>query len=144
MNCFRLLPSVGVALILSGAIAAQSPQVFRATETIVTVDAAVLDGTRPVLGLTANDFEVTDNGVRQKVDMVDVESLPIDLTLVVDISGSVEGMMDEIRGYMRQSESLLRIDDRIRVITFAGQVREAVGLQPAMARRPSTTPPWPR
>src|SRR5687768_13114243 len=137
MNVVRIMQVVAVALILSGATAAQSPQVFRATEAIVTVDAAVFDGTRPVLGLTADDFELTDNGVRQKVEMVELESLPIDLTLVVDTSGSVEGMMEEIRGYIRQSESLLRIDDRIRVITFAGQVSETVALQPAATALPT-------
>ena len=133
----RLLPIVAVTLVLSSAIVAQQPQVFRATETLVTVDAAVFDGNRPVLGLTADDFEVTDNGVKQKVDIVDIESLPIDLTLVVDTSGSVEIMIEEIRAYVRQAESLLRIDDRIRLITFAGQVRDIFGLQPAANALPT-------
>ncbi len=120
-----------MTLTLSSALAAQKPQVFRATETLVTVDAGVFDGTRPILGLTGEDFEVDDNGVRQKVEMLDVESLPIDLTVVVDTSGSVEGMIDEIRAYVRESEALLRLDDRIRLITFAGQVREDISLRAA-------------
>lgn len=137
MRRARMVLVVPVALVVSAVMAAQQPQIFRAIEAIVTVDAAVFDGTRPVLGLTAGDFEVTDNGVKQKVDIVDIESLPIDLTLVVDTSGSVEGMIDEIRGYVRESEALLRIDDRIRLITFAGQVRDALGLQPAASGLPT-------
>ena len=55
---------------------------------------------------------MTDNGVPQKVEMVDVESLPIDLTLVVDTSGSVEPMIEQLRFYAREAATLLRVDDR--------------------------------
>ena len=126
-------PSLIVAFTLSMAQPTQKPQIFRATERLVTVDVGVFDGTRPILGLTAEDFELTDNGVKQTVEMVDIESLPIDLTIVVDTSGSVEGMIGEIRAYVREAEALLRIDDQVRLITLAGQVRENVSLRGAGA-----------
>jgi VWFA-related protein len=131
------LAALGCVLLVSAALPpAQSRQVFKAGDVIVTVDAGVFDGARPVLGLNADDFELDDNGVRQTIEMVDIESLPLDLTLVVDTSGSVEPILEEIRAYVRDAADLLRLDDRIRLITFSGEVRDVFGLQPAMAGVP--------
>lgn len=125
---------IGCAAVIAAAgltAAAQNPQVFRATTALVTVDVAVLDGNKLVRGLTPKDFEIEDEGVRQQIEMVDVESLPVDLTLVVDTSGSVRSMIEDIRLYVKDAASVLRADDRVRLITFAGEVRDVFGLQPA-------------
>jgi VWFA-related protein len=114
----------------------QDQRTFRAVGALVTVDVSVRDGNRLVRGLTPADFEVTDNGVAQEVEMLDVESLPVDLTLVVDTSGSLLTLVDEMRGYVTQASTALRADDRIRFITFAGEVRDTFGLQPATAPVP--------
>jgi VWFA-related protein len=111
--------------------AAQQRPTFRAVGALVTVEVEVRDGNRLVRGLTAADFQVTDNGVLQTIEMLDVESLPIDLTLVVDTSGSVEPSIVQLRFYAREAAMLLRVDDRFRLITFAGDVRDVYGLQPA-------------
>ena len=121
-----------VAATAIGVAAAQQQRpTFRAVGALVTVEAEVRDGNRLVRGLTPADFLVTDNGVPQKVEMLDVESLPIDLTLVVDVSGSVEPMIEQLRLYVKEAATLLRVDDRFRVMTFAGEVRDLFGLQPA-------------
>ena len=104
---------------------------FRTVGALVTVEAEVRDGNKLVRGLTAADFQITDNGVPQKVEMIDVESLPIDLTLVIDTSGSVEPMLEQLRFYAKEAATLLRVDDRFRLMTFAGEVRDIFGLQPA-------------
>ena len=102
---------------------------FRALTSLVTVETMVFDGNKLVPGLTPKDFIVEDNGVRQDVEMMDVESLPIDLTLVVDTSGSVEPMQEQLRLYARSAVQELRVDDRFRLITFAGEVRDVFGLK---------------
>ncbi|MEZ5316617.1 MAG: VWA domain-containing protein [Vicinamibacterales bacterium] len=115
----------------------QDPQrTFRAVGALVTVDVSVRDGNRLVRGLTPGDFHVEDNGVAQTVEMLDVESLPIDLTLIVDTSGSLITMVDEVRQYVAEAASVLRADDRVRLITFSGEVRDVFGLQPATAPLP--------
>ena len=114
-----------------GGVAAQQQRQRSLVGALVTVEAEVRDGNKLVRGLTADDFQVTDNGVPQKVEMVDVESLPIDLTLVVDTSGSVEPMIEQLRFYAREAATLLLVDDRFRLMTFAGEVRDVFGLQPA-------------
>lgn len=133
------IPTVVVATALVSAVvagAAQQRPTFRGVGALVTVEVEVRDGNRLVRGLTAGDFQVTDNGVPQKVEMLDIESLPIDLTLVVDTSGSVEPMIEQLRLYTRDASTLLRVDDRFRLITFAGEVRDIYGLQPATVLPP--------
>lgn len=67
---------------------ARAPQTFRSGTEVVFVDVSVRDGDRAVTGLTADDFDLTDNGVRQRVESVEPTAVPIDLTLVVDVSGN--------------------------------------------------------
>jgi VWFA-related protein len=57
----------------------------------VYVDALVDRGATPVAGLTARDFEVKDDGLRQDVELVNAESVPPAVILVFDVSASVRG-----------------------------------------------------
>lgn len=112
----------------------QSPRqqpTFRATTTLVSVDVSVRRGNTPVTGLTAGDFELTDNGVRQNIESLSVEAVPIDVSLAVDTSGSVIGNLASFRAEVRRFATLLRPIDRIRVIAFGTAVREIVPMQPA-------------
>ena len=49
-------------------------------------------GVEHVGGLTAENFEVFDNGVKQKITSVAVAQVPLEVYLVLDMSGSVAGM----------------------------------------------------
>ncbi len=118
------------ALILAAALtvrfaAAQAPQpqerapVFRAGADVVTVDASVQNDRRPVTGLKAADFQLLDNGVAQEISEVTYERLPIDVTLLLDVSASVTGpVLDELRRALRQVRTDLAAGDRMRLITF--------------------------
>jgi hypothetical protein len=46
---------------------------------------------RAVVSLTAADSELLDNGVRRRISDVTYEKLPIDVTVVLDVSSSVTG-----------------------------------------------------
>jgi VWFA-related protein len=129
LSPFRQSVIAIVAMGAATAVAAAQRQVFRAVGSIVTVEVMVRDGNRLAKGLMPEDFEVYDNDVRQKVELLDVESLPIDLTLIVDTSGSVEPMIEELREYVRLSGEALRIDDRVRIVTFSAHVVDALPLQ---------------
>jgi len=80
-----------VALVIGALIAGVRPEgpirvpdqgTFRARTDVVSVTVAVQAGGQPVKGLTAADFDLTDNGVRQKVDIASLERTPLDLTVV--------------------------------------------------------------
>jgi VWFA-related protein len=132
--CVRCAWCVGCAwaILLLGA----QTQRFRAGVDVVTIDVAVRQGNLPVTGLTAKDFVLTDNGVAQTVESVSNESLPIDITLLLDTSGSMELMMDEMRSQVKAVADQLRDDDRFRLITFSGDTHEQFGFRPGSAELP--------
>lgn len=55
---------------------AQAKAVFGVQVDSVVVDAFVSLRRDPVVGLTAADFELKDNGVVQRLDLVSAEALP--------------------------------------------------------------------
>lgn len=118
---------------LLGQTAQQQPPVFRASADVVTVDAAVQRDRRPVTGLKPADFELLDNGVPQEISDVAYERLPIDVTLVLDVSASVSGsVLEELGRALRQVRADLLPSDRLRLLIFNMSVRRLVDFsQPA-------------
>ena len=55
---------------------AQGPT-FRSRTDLVTVDVAVTQRGAPVVGLQIGDFELTDNGVAQRVELLDGATLEL-------------------------------------------------------------------
>jgi VWFA-related protein len=108
--------------------AAQDPApVFRASADVITVEASVRRDRRPVAGLRAADFELLDNGVPQEITEVTSERLPIDVTILLDVSASVTGStLDELRRAVRQLRTDLGPRDRLKLITFNMSVRRII------------------
>jgi hypothetical protein len=110
--------------------AAQQP-VFRAAVDSIELNVAVLSGSKPVAGLTIYDFEVTDNGVPQPVTSVSREAMPIDVTLVIDTSGSITpNLANAIVGAVNKIRGRLRSEDRISLMTFNQIIHERIALSP--------------
>jgi VWFA-related protein len=124
----RLVSPVVPVVPVAPVVPAQQP-VFRRAVHSVELDVAVMAGNRAVADLTAADFEVLDNGVKQTVREVIYETQPIDLTLVLDTSGSVDGALlaSVVRAVNRIRERLRR-DDRVSVVTFDQRIRDLVAL----------------
>jgi len=124
---------VVVALLAQAAIpGAPPPQtVYRAQTDVVVIDAAVTNGRTPVTNLTKDDFEVKDNGVVQSILDFSRETAPLDVTVTIDVSGSmtradrvvVERALAAISGALTPA-------DRAAVVTFGTQITERVPLQP--------------
>jgi len=127
-----------VLLVVAGAIAleAQRP-VFRAEAAGISITVSVRSGGKAVAGLTAKDFTITDNGAPQKVSSVSVESLPIDLTLLLDLSGSVNGLrLERLKYSVVETAKLLRPVDRVRLIGMQHELRQVFGYQAGGTRPP--------
>jgi VWFA-related protein len=87
-----------------------------------------------VLGLTSSDFTLQDKGVPQDFTCAAAESLPVDVTLVIDTSASVRGKaLEQFNADVQRIAEALQPNDRLRVITFAGDATDVSGLQPGGA-----------
>ena len=128
--------SLLIATAIGLAASEQQPR-FRAVAEAVFVPVAVTDGNRPVAGLSSGDFELLDNGVPQELSSTEAESLPIDVSLVVDTSGSVEGpALLQFKGALQDIAVSLRPNDRVRLLTFGTSVLDITGFQPGGAPLP--------
>ena len=104
---------------------------FRSTTAIVSVSASVKRGNAVVANLKAADFILTDNGVPQKIEAVSIESVPVDVSLFLDTSGSTAGKLDEMQHDVQSVLQLLRPVDRFRLLTIGDTVNEIVPWVPA-------------
>jgi VWFA-related protein len=119
----RLVVALAIALVL------QQRPAFRSGVDVVSVDVSVTRGLTPVKGLKAENFQLTDNGISQDVESVNLDARPISVMLVLDTSDSVAG--DELRHLIEACRLVvraLRPDDRAGLITFSEQVLVSVPL----------------
>ncbi len=104
-------------------------QTFRSGVDAVRIDVLVTDGNRPVAGLSADDFELRDNGVVQQIDAVDLDDVPVTLMLVLDVSESVKGEpLEHLRGAIGAAGEALSPRDRLSLLTFSHQLEMAASL----------------
>jgi len=88
---------------------------------LVELYASVADAQgRPLLGLAAADFRVFEDGAEQALERFDtVESLPINVTLLMDVSQSMrDHMMIATLGAQRFFEQVVTPKDRASFFTF--------------------------
>jgi VWFA-related protein len=108
---------------------------FRAGADVVAIDVAVRRERRPVTGLSISDFQLLDNGVPQRISDLSYERLPVDVTVVLDVSASVTGsVLDQLRQSVRQLKADLGPRDRLKLVAFNMRVRRLVDFEaPAAA-----------
>lgn len=130
-----MIRAAAIAILASAVLAtgAQQAPVFKTKRVSVAVYTTVKQGNRIIANLTAADFRLTDNGVPQTVEAVAIESVPIDVTLFLDTSGSTAGKLDEMKRDVQGIVKLLRPADRFRLLTIGDSVYETVRWVPAGA-----------
>lgn len=110
----------------SGLRAAQeppAPATFSARVDAVRVDVDVRRGNRPVAGLTADDFEIVDSGVRQRVELVSPTALPLNVVLALDGSASLDARdREHLIAAGQRVVDALRGADTAALVTFADRV----------------------
>ena len=121
--------SVAALVCAASVLSAGAHQTFTSRVEAVRVDVlATVDG-RPLKGLAAGDFEVRDNGVLQKVNLVSFEEIPLNVVLALDMSGSVTA--EGLEHLQRAGETLLQglgPRDRAALLTFSHIVTQRSGL----------------
>src|SRR5690606_35418347 len=83
--------ALAASLVLGAGWQPAARQTFRSGVDAVQIDVLVTDGSRPLAGLSTDDFELRDNGVVQQIDAAALGDVPVTLMLVLDVSESVKG-----------------------------------------------------
>ena len=90
----------------------------------VYVDVSVVGNDEFAFGLTVADFEVLDEGVRQKVDLLDRDKIPLTAFLILDTSASVAGeRIEHLREAARALLDELESRDRAALVTFSHEIQ---------------------
>jgi VWFA-related protein len=139
-----ILTLAGAIPLLAGQPQASSQQpqqqqprpTFRTSTDVVPVHVFVRSERSAVSGLTAADFQLFDNGVRQEITAVSADKLAVDVTLAVDTSGSVVRSLGRFKSDVKDIVKQLRNDEQVRLITFDSDLREIFPMQNASKRVP--------
>jgi VWFA-related protein len=123
------LVAIGEICLYANFLDAQA--VFRARTESVAISASVKRGNAAIANLTAADFRLTDNGVQQVIEAVTIESIPLDVTLFMDTSGSTAGALDRMKSNVISIAKMLRPDDRFRLLTIGLSVETPMPWQQA-------------
>ena len=137
--CLVVLLSVAAHSAASLGSPGRQQAVFRTGVDIVRLDALVTSGGRPITGLNADDFAVTDNGVPQQLKVATTEG-DVAVALVLDTSGSVKGSaLDHLVAASQTLVSMLKPGDTVSLVTFsnrlwleAGSVRDPTVISHAL------------
>jgi VWFA-related protein len=96
---------------------------FGAATKSVRVPVSVLDKRgEPVLGLTGQDFQISENGQKQAVTYFSGERRPLRIALCLDVSTSMTEKMKEVSEALRHFINVLEPQDEVMVITFSADV----------------------
>jgi Ca-activated chloride channel homolog len=131
---FCLIAGSSVRVVTQPAVAQQDPT-FASKIEAVRVDVLVTNQGRPVRDLQAAEFEVLDNGVRQDVDLVSFEQIPLNAILALDMSVSLAGeRLDHLRTAARGLLDGLKAEDQAALVTFNHVVFQGAGLTSNLER----------
>lgn len=107
-----------------GAVFGDSDEEIRVETNLVTMPVSVLDRDgRFVSGLAQRDFEIFENGQKQKIEYFQSVEQPFTVVLMIDVSPSTQFRIDEIQNAAITFVNQLRPADRVMVIAFDESVR---------------------
>ena len=130
-TCCAVLAALAIAPFVSAPLQGADDQDqrgrIRSEVTMVSLLASVLDKNgRPALGLTADQFEVYEEGVKQKIELLEpITQQPLDMALMIDSSLSETKELEfegDAAGQFIQK--LVRPSDRLGVFEFADAVTQ--------------------
>jgi Ca-activated chloride channel homolog len=126
-NFFRL-----AAFAASLAFACQTPahaqeengNVIHVGVNLVLLDATVKSKSGQIMAdLKKEDFEVREDGVRQKIDVFSRDQLPINVALVLDLSDSIGPFLGPLRDAANAALAALKPEDEAALFTFSTEAQ---------------------
>jgi hypothetical protein len=114
-------------LIIAFAVAAaddESTPVFRSEVSVGRIDALVLDRSQhPITGLLKEDFILRQDGKTIPIREVGYEDLPVDVLLLLDVSGSMQVHVQKVASAAHQALAVLGDQDRVGIMVFDTRTR---------------------
>lgn len=114
---------VSVLTLTQPGVRAEQPT-FRSAVELVNLSVTVTGAdARPVAGLSADQFEVFEDGVKQHLQFFSPGEMPIDVVILLDTSASMAGSMTLIQSAAIRFTRSLRDSDRVTVMGIANGLR---------------------
>ena len=109
------VPLIAMAAVL----AAHADVVFKSEVSLVRVDAQVVErDNRAITGLRAEDFVLREEGSPQQIRHFSTEDTPMDVLLLLDVSGSMQVHVERIANAARSALQILGRDDQVAIMVF--------------------------
>jgi hypothetical protein len=125
---------VPIAVALSLMTGSAQQPAFRSRAEGVVITVAVTSGQAPVDGLGPDDFELLDRGVRQQVEVLSGGTIPLDVSLVVDLSYAFPDDVARYVQVVRRLATELRDEDAMRLLVSGPRVAQLWPMTPARSQ----------
>src|SRR5258708_2464494 len=123
----RFFHLLATALAAGGLLLAADDEtkvVFKSDVALVRVDAQVLDrSNRAITGLRLEGFVLTEQGQPAQIRSFASEDMPLDVLLLLDVSGSMRPHVERIADAAHQALRVLAKDDRVAIMDFDTSAR---------------------
>lgn len=104
--------------------AEDTPPVFKSDVAMTRVDAQVVDREgRAITGLQLEDFTLKLDGHAVPIRNIASENMPIDILLLLDVSGSMEPHVERIASAAQEALNVLAAKDRVAIMVFDTSTR---------------------
>ncbi len=78
---------------------------------------------RYVAGLKKENFSIIQDGEKQDIEFFADEKAPMNVVILIDVSGSTARFLDNIKDAARDFVKIFRPEDQGMIVTFAGEMR---------------------
>ncbi len=112
---FLLTAVIGLMIVVPGQTPPGNDEIIKVQSRLIVVPVSVTDATgQPVLGLNAQNFRLSEEGRPQEIDQVsDAENTPLEIALLIDVSGSVNPLFDfQIKAAAQFLETVMKAEDK--------------------------------
>ena len=99
----------------------KSDEAIKLRTELVAIDVQVVDRkSQRVMGdLSQNDFEIYDDGVRQRIEQFSQDKLPLSVVLLLDASRSMWTVLERLRANALEALQTLKPEDEVAVVVTA-------------------------
>jgi VWFA-related protein len=126
----KLVTSVAFSFLSLLVFGQAEDEVVRSEVTLVRLDVQVVDGAnRAIPDLRAADFVLREQGKVRQIKNFAQEEMPLDLLLLIDVSGSMRVHVEQLANAAHDAFQVLGRDDRVAIAVFDDFTRVRLSLQ---------------